>query len=83
MQTVARRVSDAKITRGGFDVESLKLRRKPGSIPLDEVVDAMVLPEFDKNAFVEQRDPASVLLSLSVVSQVSITLEFRWPCLLI
>ena len=68
---VARRVSDAKIARGDFDVESLVLRRSPGSIPLDEVVDAMVLPGFDENAFNEQSNPVSVLLSLSVVSQVS------------
>ena len=54
-------------------IPSLVVRYSGGlfSIPLDEVVDSMVLPEFDENAFNEQSNPVSVLLSLSVVSQVS------------
>ena len=74
---VARRDSTFDADSSDFDVESLKLGRSPGSIVLDEVVDAIKLPEFDENTFTAQRDPASVLLSLSVVSQVSTVAVLR------
>ena len=60
------------------DIDNITISRMKGSIVLDEVVESIALPQFDEDAFQFQRDPHSVLLSLSVVSQVGKQASTSW-----